>query len=335
MGIAILLLVIVIGAIMLLKKKTTKDNVSIENAMGQSRPISYEKMAGYSVITALFDKSGDFDYKGWLNKLCDCKISYTRIFLTLQYCLHCNNSGYRIQPWHEDNVGMHVWDLEKPNELFYKRLRNFVRTAKHKGIITCVSLFDNWAIRSTWDSHPFNQKNNINDVRANRESWEWTSQKMKDVEYKLVEKVMQELKEYSDAVILEIGNENQESQGWHGEIISWINHINTVQGTQFKISLNTIGDNNWQLGNNYYSVHNVDSKKIARKAGSGCIFSTDGLPSGERYNSNHIYKIALETFKRNGHFSQHSTAKDISNMEEASKPNEAILDAIMRAKRNS
>jgi hypothetical protein len=269
-------------------------------------------------------------------------VKYTRIFLTLPFSWgrDPDETNFNVMPWKIVKYiegGQPVWNLEELEELHFKRVREFVAYAKKRGIVTCLSLFDNWGIRSTFDKHPFNAKNNINSITAGKESWDAEKSdsptKMFHAQYIFVDKLLWMLHNEGliDSVIIEIGNENQESKAWHKKWVETIRFISSSFSTPVKISINTINDDVWSIDNQYSSIHGADQEKVLLKARSNIIMSDDGLDPDKRYTYDHIYYCAKAAIDQKGHFDHHDTRSDLKKASEA-QPDEEILKAMKKAR---
>jgi len=298
-------------------------------------PLTAEKV-GYSIITANLAESGNWDAKECFKSFSENKINITRVFCLLPRCLDGSGNQWRVMPWKVVDVvnDQRIWDLNQLEPLHFKRIVNLLKLAKKYGIHVIVSVYDNWAIRSEFEYHPFNRDNNVNNIWAREGSWEYQysndPERMKDYMYKYLERLMQETKEYADYMILEVGNETEESNAWHAEVVSWIQHINEVHGTHIKVIINKCNDESIWVGNEYCSIHGADLKKVKERAANNIWCDDDGMDSDDRYNSDLLYERAREALRLGSIYVHHSTRDDLLPVEIA-QPNPDIMKALMMA----
>lgn len=118
----------------------------------------------------------DFDFRPYLDELKAAGLNYTRIF-----------SGVYSEPWGEPfNTlnpppgrlltswarsetpgyadGGNKFDLEKWDESYFKRLRDFILEAGRRGVIVELTLFCNWYDDNQWHLSPLYTRNNVNGI---------------------------------------------------------------------------------------------------------------------------------------------------------------------------
>ena len=122
--------------------------------------------------------NADFDYKKYLATLEAEGLNYTRLFggsyvevPGKSFGILRNDlapaPGKYIAPWARSGAvgyagGGNKFDLEKWDEEYFKRLREFLRGAWEKGIVVEISLFSSHYGEAQWNLSVFNTANNIN-----------------------------------------------------------------------------------------------------------------------------------------------------------------------------
>ena len=166
----------------------------------------------------------DFDYVKYLNELDSCGLNVTRTFSgsyvepfgafgILRNTL-APAPGRYICPWARSEVpgyanGGNKFDLDKWDENYFTRLKDFVTQAGNRGIIVELDLFSNYYDSLKWNLCPMNIRNNINNVGDYNEHNAVLSVDHTDllsVEEKMVKKIINELKNF-DNVYYEVCNE--------------------------------------------------------------------------------------------------------------------------------
>jgi len=140
--------------------------------------------------------------------------------------------------------GSPKFDLTKFNEAYFRRLRARVEAARDRGIYVSVMLFQGFSIGkkrerdpgNPWRGHPFNAKNNINDVNGDLdgdgqgiEIHTLKNPKITRLQEAYVRKVIDTLNDL-DNVLFEIANES------YGNAVQWqyhmINYIHEYEKTK-------------------------------------------------------------------------------------------------------
>ncbi len=137
--------------------------------------------------------------------------------------------------------GKPKFDLNRFDPEYFSRLRAAVVSARDRGVYVIVMLFEAWSsVRKTedfatggganpWFGHPFNAKNNINQINgdANRDGWgtevhSLTVPHVTELQKAYVRKVVDTVNDL-DNVIYEIANETlPEGDSWQYEMIQTI-----------------------------------------------------------------------------------------------------------------
>lgn len=126
----------------------------------------------------------EFDYVAFLNKLSSKGFNFTRIYpgsyIEVENAFLNGNvlgvrNGKQVLPWAKTNVpgaspvqGGYKYDLDKWNEEYFERLRDFCKQASSRGIIVEICFFNGeynpeWG-KGGWPIQAFNSNNNINDA---------------------------------------------------------------------------------------------------------------------------------------------------------------------------
>ena len=124
------------------------------------------------------DPPAIFDYDAYLDLLTRHHHNFFRLWrwesskwtdehpvLLTKYC--------QPHPWVRSGPGLAAdgkpkFDLTRFNQEYFDRMRRRITTAGERGMYVAVQLFEGWALQFTdaWLCHPFNRKNNIQEVDA-------------------------------------------------------------------------------------------------------------------------------------------------------------------------
>jgi hypothetical protein len=165
----------------------------------------------------------DFDYIKYLDELKANGLNYTRIFsgsyieIPGAFGITKNTLapkfGSFICPWkrsaepgYED--GGNKFDLDKWDEEYFKRLKNFVQEAGSRGIVVEMTLFSSLYRDEGWKSSPLNGINNVNkiDSIARKNIQTLDNGRLLKYQENMVRKIVAELTGF-DNVFFEIQNE--------------------------------------------------------------------------------------------------------------------------------
>jgi len=163
-----------------------------------------------------------FNYQRYLETLSEDGMNYTRIFTGTYFEIEGESFGIQnntlapkkdkiITPWAiviSDLSGKMKYDLSTWNEVYFKRLRDFMTVASDRDIIVEVTLFSSIYRDAHWDICPQNPENNIN---ISHEVSRFDAQTLNNgtlFEYQesFVRTIVQELNEF-DNFFFEIQNE--------------------------------------------------------------------------------------------------------------------------------
>ncbi len=185
----------------------------------------------------------DFNYRKYLDTLDSENLNHTRLFVGV----------YREVPdewWSKNSLGpdhdrfvcpfgrSHIpgsrdggykFDLNKWNEVFFSRLRDFCQLADEHGIVIEIALFSNYYMGNEgkdlahWNLSPFHPDNNVNDLGEFSPSEVFTLKHTEPLKYQdaMVKKIVQEVNR-NDNVYYEICNEPYH---FDGASIEWQHHI--------------------------------------------------------------------------------------------------------------
>ncbi len=166
----------------------------------------------------------DFDYRKYLATMHDEGMNYTRIFtgsyVEIPESFGIENNtlapavGSFVMPWAgTDEAGLYKSekkvDLEQWNPEYFARLKDFVSLAASYNIVVEVTLFCSTYQDNSWQRHPFNPGNNVNEIALNLERKKSNTPdngKLSGYQKNLVEKIVSELNDF-DNVFYEIQNE--------------------------------------------------------------------------------------------------------------------------------
>jgi len=182
----------------------------------------------------------DFDYVKYLDELQACDLNLTRTFSGV-YCE--SPTSFNIQrntlapapnrficPWARSSEsgyanGGNKFDLNKWDDSYFKRLKDFVSQAQKRGIVVEMVLFCPYYGDEQWDLSPIKITNNINGIgdMVRTESLTMKDAKMVAVHAAMVRKIVTELKDF-DNLYYEICNEPY----FGGVTLDWQYHIAEV-----------------------------------------------------------------------------------------------------------
>ncbi|MGB9180180.1 MAG: hypothetical protein WCB68_13190 [Pyrinomonadaceae bacterium] len=186
-------------------------------------------------------------YDDYLNTLYNAHINYVRLFLF-------NLEKVRLYPFvkEKDQAGKERFHLDVIDTTYMDRLSEFVRKARDRGIVVCISLSAIQAIKGGFADGPFYSKNNYNKVVIYTSGLKdycviknplgnnpddnldipydnnWTDESLKlySIQHKLFKAVVDATKPYWN-VFYELLNEPDdeilEVREWHKTVARWLN----------------------------------------------------------------------------------------------------------------
>jgi len=183
----------------------------------------------------------DFDYVKYLDTLQRDGLNLTRTFTGAYIEPHgafkiTQNTlapvhGRLICPWARSDTpgyanGGNKFDLNRWDEAYLKRLKDFVAQAGKRGVIVEMNLFCPFYEEAMWKLSPLNALNNVNGLGSVPCSDVYTLDKhggLLDVQEKLVHKIVTDLRDFNN-VYYEICNEPY----FGGVTMEWQHHISAV-----------------------------------------------------------------------------------------------------------
>lgn len=183
----------------------------------------------------------DFDYVKYLDTLQRDGLNLTRTFTGAYIEPHgafkiTQNTlapvhGRLICPWARSDTpgyanGGNKFDLNRWDEAYLKRLKDFVAQAGKRGVIVEMNLFCPFYEEAMWKLSPLNALNNVNGLGSVPCSDVYTLDKhggLLDVQEKLVHKIVKDLRDFNN-VYYEICNEPY----FGGVTMEWQHHIAAV-----------------------------------------------------------------------------------------------------------
>jgi len=165
----------------------------------------------------------DFDYVKYLDQLQNEGFNLTRTWNgiyredTNSFGITNNTlapkTGRFISPWmRSETPGYHLdgnkFDLNRWDEKYFDRLKDFVAQAEKRGIVVEIGLFCFFHFESTWNLSPMNPKNNINHLPeiTRQEALTLLHPEYLKVQEAYIRKIVTELKDF-DNIFYELINE--------------------------------------------------------------------------------------------------------------------------------
>jgi hypothetical protein len=178
----------------------------------------------------------DFDFRSYLDELKAAGLNYTRIFSGVYsegwgepFNTLNPPRGRLLAPWARSAVpgytdGGNRFDLEKWDDSYFQRLREFIGEAAKRDVVVELTLFCNWYDDNQWHLSPLFARNNINGV-GDRESKQVNSLRSGDVlqrQEAMVRKIVAEVNNLEN-VFFEVCNEPGADGDWmdHMAEIIW------------------------------------------------------------------------------------------------------------------
>jgi len=186
----------------------------------------------------------DFDYVRYLNELQSHNLNLTRTF-SGTYLENWGEGwntlnpapGQYIAPWARSSTkgytdGGNKFDLDKWDEKYFRRLKDFVAQASKRDIVVEMVLFCTFYNDELWNLSPLNARNNVNGIgnKGRAHVYDESDSTMMDAQEKVVKKIISELREF-DNVYFELCNEPYFANGpelgspWNDRIIKVIREV--------------------------------------------------------------------------------------------------------------
>jgi len=184
----------------------------------------------------------DFNYKRYLDTLASDKLNLTRTFTGAAYVEPAGAfniarntlapaPGRFIAPWARSSepggpLGGNKFDLNRWDEAYFARFRDFVDHTSRRGVVVEVNLFCPFYEESQWRLSPFCTNNNVNGLGAVARTNVYTLDRhggLLPVQTRFVRRMVEELRDF-DNVYYEICNEPY----FGGVTLAWQHHIAEV-----------------------------------------------------------------------------------------------------------
>lgn len=191
--------------------------------------------------------NGEFDYEKYLDALKSYGLNYTRIypgalFEPVDKFIKGNTLGVNperlVLPWSRSKtpgycLGGNLFDLDKWNQIYFDRLKDFIGKASSRGIVVEICFF-NCQYKDTWPISPMYYKNNIqgegNCTYNDTQTLLFPDVAGRQSDY--VRKIVQEVNSF-DNIILEICDEPVLFETPDSLAGLWIRHmVNVIKETE-------------------------------------------------------------------------------------------------------
>ncbi len=199
----------------------------------------------------------DFDYVRYLDELRDCGLNHTRLFtgsyreLPGSFNIAKNTlaprAGRHVCPWARSSApgasdGGNKFDLKTWDDVYFDRLKDFLRQAGQRGIVVEVNLFCPNYEPGLWAANPMNALNNINGIGqcVHTECYTLMHADLLAVQEAMTRKIVQELSAF-DNLYYEVCNEpyfGGVSMEWQHHIADCIVQTETPLARKHLISMN-------------------------------------------------------------------------------------------------
>lgn len=225
----------------------------------------------------------DFDYVKYLDTLQKDGLNLTRLFSGI-YCESDKSFGISantlapaqnklLGPWARSTqpgykLGGNKFDLEKWDDVYFARLKDFMAQAAQRGIVVEFDPFCPFYEDSMWELSALNPANNVNNLPSllRTDVWALKNEKMTAIEDAVTKKFVTELNGF-DNFYFEICNEPY----FGGVTLEWQKHIAellvvTEKGLPFKhLIAQNIGNGNSKIQNpnpvvSIFNFHYAESK---------------------------------------------------------------------------
>lgn len=208
----------------------------------------------------------DFDYRKYLATLAADGLNLTRTFpggyvepvgaFKIERNTLAPRSGRLICPWARSDTPGYInggarFDLTRWDDVFFRRLKDFVSQADQRGIIVELNLFTPMYEDGQWDYSPMKASNNINGIGKVGKHEVYTDNKepaLLHVQDAMVQKIVSELNGF-DNLYFEICNEpyfGGVSRAWHDHI------TDVIVGTEKTLPKKHLIS--WNVANDYAKV---------------------------------------------------------------------------------
>lgn len=217
----------------------------------------------------------DFDYIIYLDELKAKGLNVTRTFTGIYFepkeafGIARNTmapvSGKIICPWARSNQpgyvgGGNKFDLNKWDEVYFTRLKDFIAEAGKRDIVVELDLFSNYYDTIQWKLSPLHYSNNCNQIELiddHKEILSLRHPEILEIQKKMVEKILTELNHF-DNLYYEICNEPyfgdiNALNAWEDQMTSWVAEIEKDLPVKHLISQN-VGNVSKKISNPHPAV---------------------------------------------------------------------------------
>ena len=259
-------------------------NFSYSEEVSYSHPIDFDgKFISYN-LDYLFNADVE-QFKQYIDILASHRINLIRLWLT--------NSFWDWIP--HKMVADDKYDLTQFDDKLFGFMRQAISYANSKGIIVCLTIFDECGLKkgkNRWEKNPWNAKNNVNGfIKNSRDGLpDFFRPEYIEYHYLLVDRVMAEFGD-SNGVIFEVMNEGSGGYSWESKIIKRLRDKGTccILSSAYKDAEKII-----PLVD-FYSPHNIATPEDVKKCkfkGEKIIYDNDGTQCKD------VYKTAITALKR-------------------------------------
>lgn len=210
-----------------------------------------------------------FDYSGFLDFLSAHNFNFIRLWRAENSRGGENGDDFWFtpMPYMRSSAeccafdGSNKFDLDQFNQTYFDRMRQRVIQAGEHGIYVSIMLFDGWSIESKfaghdpWKGHPYNVKNNVNEVDGDMnddgqgsETHTLASPLITALQEAYVRKVIDMVNDL-DNVLYEISNESSPgSEAWQYHMIDYIKTYEEGESKQHPVGMTSeLGGSNEDL----------------------------------------------------------------------------------------
>jgi hypothetical protein len=215
---------------------------------------------GLLIRGAVSDPPPKFDYDAYLSFLERHNHNFFRLWRWETTKWTDNYTGKEVKycaphPWVRSGPGLAAdgkpkFDLTKFDAQYFDRLRSRVAAARDRGIYVSVMLFEGWELQfsDAWRNHPFNARNNINGIEADRNGDgsglefntirdDETGRRVAELQHAYVRKVIDTVNDL-DNVLYEIVNEAfGDSTEWQYSMIRFVKDYEKQKPKQHPVGM--------------------------------------------------------------------------------------------------
>jgi len=252
-------------------------NFNYGEEINHSHPIDFDgKFISYNldyVFTTDFEQ-----FKQYIDILSSHRINLIRLWLINPY-------GDWIP---HKMVADGKYDLTQFDDKLFGFMRQAISYANSKGIIVCLTIFDECGLKkgkNRWEKNSWNAKNNVNGfIKNSRDGLpEFFRPEYMEYHYSLVDKVMAEFGDLN-GVIFEVMNEGSGGYDWESKIIKRLRD----KGARYILSSAYKDAGRIIPLVDFYSPHNIATPEDVKKCkfkGEKIIYDNDGTQCKDAYKT--------------------------------------------------